>query len=89
MVKTSKHAGAEHSGITGAAFHTIEALGELKSSQVSYVEQVVRAGQLHLRTVSRASAFKLDLLGAGQNHLYFTIYKSTNCETQIKNIYDS
>jgi hypothetical protein len=36
---------------------------------VSYVEQVVRAGQLHLRAVSRASALKLYTLGAGQSHL--------------------
>jgi hypothetical protein len=36
---------------------------------VSYVEQVVRAGQLHLRAVSRASALKLHTLGAGQSHL--------------------
>ena len=43
-----------------AAIHTIEALGNWHPHLVSYVEQVVRAGQLHLRTVSRASAFKLN-----------------------------
>ena len=36
---------------------------------VSYVEQVVRAGQLHLSRVSRASAFKVYMLRAGQSNL--------------------
>jgi hypothetical protein len=36
---------------------------------VAYVGQVVRAGQLHFRTVSRASVFKLNSLGAGQSNL--------------------
>jgi hypothetical protein len=40
---------------------------------VSYVEQVVRAGQLHLRTVSRASAIKLNRVGAGQNQLSISL----------------
>ena len=36
---------------------------------VSYVEQVVRAGQLDLSRVSRASAFKVYMLRAGQSNL--------------------
>ena len=52
-----------------AAIHTIEALGNWHPHLVSYVEQVVRAGQLHLRTVSRASAFKQHVLGAEQSNL--------------------
>ena len=40
---------------------------------MSYVEQVVRAGQLHLRTVSKAKVIKLNKLGAGQNHLSISL----------------
>ena len=40
---------------------------------MSYVEQVVRAGQLHLRTVSRASVIKLNRVGAGQNQLSISL----------------
>ena len=36
---------------------------------VSYVEQVVGAGQQHLRVRSRAGLFKQDMLGAGQGCL--------------------
>ena len=36
---------------------------------MSYVEQVVRAGQLDLSRVSRASAFKVYMLRAGQSNL--------------------
>ena len=35
--------------------------------------QVVRAGQLHLRTVSKAKVIKLNKLGAGQNHLSISL----------------
>ena len=54
---------------TTSQYHEIQAGRKLNSSLVSYVEQVVRAGQLHLRIVSRASAFKLHMLGAGQSNL--------------------
>ena len=33
------------------------------------MEPVARAGQLHLRKGSRASVFKLHMVGAGQGHL--------------------
>ena len=52
-----------------AAIHTIEALGNWHPHLVAYVEQVVRAEQLHLRKVSRASAFKLYMLRAEQSDL--------------------
>ena len=37
--------------------------------KVSYVEAVEGARQLHLRVVSRARLFKVNMLGAGQSHL--------------------
>ena len=62
-----------------AAIYTIEALGNWHPHLVSYVEQVVRAGQLDLRTVSRASAFKVHMLGAWQScHMHGRYYVFTH-----------
>ena len=54
-------AGSTHWFTTSQSINTSYRLvGNWHPHLVSYVEQVVRAGQLHLRTVSRASAFKLN-----------------------------
>ena len=53
---------------------------------MSYVEQVVGAGQLHLRTVSKASAFKLYTLGAGQSNLSTCVSVNQEKIEQTQNI---
>ena len=56
-------------GILLANIMRYRLVGNSNPHLVAYVGQVGGAGQLHLRSVSRASAFKLNRLGAGQSNL--------------------
>ena len=68
--ETSRSARIRHWYTTSQSINTSYRLvGKGHPHLVSHVEQVVRAGQLHLRKVSRASAFKVYMLRAGQSSL--------------------
>ena len=51
------------------AYTRYRLVGKVHPPLVSNVEQVERAGQLHLRKGSRARLIKLHMSGAGQDHL--------------------
>ena len=55
------------------AYTRYRLVGKVHPPLVSNVEQVARAGQLHLRAVSRASGFKQHVR-SGQAYLKLSIY---------------